>query len=162
MNLLVFVVFLLVPATFVYFVWMIYSWRRREALTRQGRCLHCGYDLRASCGRCPECGNAIPPAEADDGYDESAAGPLTPIKPRPPRGDEQMQCVYRTTNVIEAELLRQSLQDAGMICFLEGDRSIIDSIAPEQRLMVWSNDVSRARDVLGELRKRKMRRTSNG
>jgi hypothetical protein len=34
--------------------------RRRAALLRRGLCLKCGYDLRASGERCPECGAPRP------------------------------------------------------------------------------------------------------
>jgi hypothetical protein len=49
---------------FLWLVWLRLGHQRR--LWRLKRCakfcVRCGYDLRASTGRCPECGTAIPPA----------------------------------------------------------------------------------------------------
>ncbi|MGE5609439.1 MAG: hypothetical protein ACM359_09305 [Bacillota bacterium] len=39
--------------------------QRRRHVEFKGYCLQCGYDLRASKVRCPECGTPIP-AEADE------------------------------------------------------------------------------------------------
>jgi hypothetical protein len=42
-------------------IWLILMLRRRRNVRRrtEGRCTICGYDLRASVGRCPECGTPI-------------------------------------------------------------------------------------------------------
>jgi len=40
------------PSTFL----VLRQWRKERRLARTGRCPNCGYDLRATRDRCPECG----------------------------------------------------------------------------------------------------------
>lgn len=43
-------------------LWPITAWRRRVKRLQSNQCLVCGYDLRASPTRCPECGTTVPTA----------------------------------------------------------------------------------------------------
>lgn len=59
--------FVALVSSMVPVAWVFYTVRQRRR-AREHRCLNCGYDLRASGERCPECGTAIaaPDATAHD------------------------------------------------------------------------------------------------
>jgi hypothetical protein len=43
----------------IWIIWLTRTIREESKRTREGLCMHCGYDLRHSQDRCPECGEPI-------------------------------------------------------------------------------------------------------
>jgi hypothetical protein len=56
----------------IYDAWWLKAYLRRRRHRRAGRCARCGYDVRFSNERCPECGHELPPR----------AVAVIPVRPR--------------------------------------------------------------------------------
>lgn len=118
-----------------------------------GKCPVCGYDLRATKRRCPECGTPV-----FDGLPRHIPlrddWPATSMVPRSPSADETPIVVHQAASSLEANLLQQQFEARGIEC-----RITIDKIAGvytgrtrrTASLVVWSGDIEQAKLILSKL-----------
>lgn len=148
-------------AIVVVIVWIVLPASARERRRQQKRCMKCGYDLRASSDRCPECGTPVPPEPAAQDESVGLADDILatqPIEPRKPGDDERTIAVYRTSSPIEAGFFAQVLEHRGIKTVVEGQPRPTDYQPPVMRVMVWSGDEEVAMALVAELERRQNER----
>jgi predicted amidophosphoribosyltransferase len=146
---------LLAVGAIVLVLWLTWG-RDGEANRREeNRCLNCGYDLRFSQIRCPECGTAIQ-VRSGDVFPLRDNWPATPIDQRLPAVDEMPMAIRYTSIPSEAMLMRDQLNARGIACWIERQKAqhLIGYQADRAgnlSVNVWSGDESLARDLLEQL-----------
>jgi len=149
--------------------------RRLDAKERFDRqqCVNCGYDLRASVDRCPECGFPIQPPELPlttllDRRTLANDWPEVTQPPRQPRPDESRVEVYASEEIMAVDLLAQQLEARGLITGVTTTKTtFLDPISVTtvertyKKLTVWSGDLDRAVKIIHDLSSASIARRSN-
>ncbi len=135
-------------------IWLFVASLLRSEI-KSYQCKNCGYDLRYTKDRCPDCGKAIH-LRVGDYFPLRDEWPATPITPRKPEPSETPVVIRSTGNAAEAKLIEEQLNARGIACWISQHKpnQLIGYSTPlpaDSHLTVWSQDESDARELLDRL-----------
>jgi len=144
-------------------LWLIRREHRRlraKERYEMRQCVSCGYDLRASDDRCPECGFPIqaPELPLTMRLNSSAMkneGLSEPMATRKPRADECRVDVYASGEIMSVDALAAQLEARGISTSISASHSkTLDPVSMmtvehwEKKIAVWWGDVERATGII--------------